>query len=172
MADSFEAIQELANNPDVHLGLTEEHLLEENWLTKDLATVNFKCRECGEVHQAELSRRIPDDHLRKHKMLCPCGKDTLYPCDYSGIEPRSTGMMVKITFEKNGRKAIRTQFANGKTTCRSQTKENHMIGKGTKSALTPRYQEEMNRQTEIKVRQKENDLKKQFQKMEHDRRKK
>lgn len=56
--------------------------------------------------------------------------------EYAGFEPREYNLAHRITFEKNGRKGLRTRLGNGKTFTRSATKEKYMQGKGTNSVLT------------------------------------
>jgi hypothetical protein len=56
--------------------------------------------------------------------------------EYAGFEPLSTGIMTKVVFEKNGRKAVKTQFGDGQQVIRSATKEAYYKGKGTDSVLT------------------------------------
>ena len=50
--------------------------------------------------------------------------------EYAGFEPIRMGGMTKVTFEKNGRKAVRIDLGNGKTVVRSMTRENLMKGQG------------------------------------------
>ncbi len=52
--------------------------------------------------------------------------------EYAGFEPKELGIMTKIVFEKNGRKAVRINHGDGKTVVRSMTRENLMKGKGIK----------------------------------------
>lgn len=73
---------------------------------------------------------------------------------YSGFEPRKLGIMTKTVFEKNGRKGIQVTHSNGKQSYRSQSRENYLLGKGTKSVLTKGCQEASNKVKEKMVRQK------------------
>lgn len=52
--------------------------------------------------------------------------------EYAGFEPRQLGIMTKIVFEKNGRKAVRINHGDGKSVVRSMTRENLLKGKGIK----------------------------------------
>lgn len=56
--------------------------------------------------------------------------------EYAGMVPANIGMMSKVVFEKNGRKAVRTQFGDGQQVVRSATKEAYYKGKGSDSVLT------------------------------------
>lgn len=57
---------------------------------------------------------------------------TSYRYSYAGFEPRQLGIMTKTTFEKNGRKGVRINHGDGKSTTRSMTRENLLKGKGVK----------------------------------------
>lgn len=55
---------------------------------------------------------------------------TEYRYAYAGFEPVALGLVTKVVFEKNGRKAIRIKDQEGKTTTRSMSRENLLNGKG------------------------------------------
>ena len=65
---------------------------------------------------------------------------------YAGFEPRKLNIMTKITFEKNGRKALKIKDADGQESIRSMSKENYLKGKGTKSVLTKACKEASNKE--------------------------
>ena len=52
--------------------------------------------------------------------------------EYAGFQPHKLNIMTKITFEKNGRKGVRVNHGEGKSTVRSMTRENLLKGKGVK----------------------------------------
>lgn len=73
---------------------------------------------------------------------------------YAGFEPRKLNITTKITFEKNGRKALRINNSDGTTTVRSITKDNYIKGKGTKSVLTSACTQASNKEKEKILRRK------------------
>ena len=133
---------------DKFLGLQEQDLLKENWLTRDDSLVNYHCDQCEKTIQYPISKRVPDEVKQSYIQLCACGGEYYY----KNTESTKISMMVKTTFEKNGRPAVRTTFANGSSIVRSQTKENALKGKGTKSVLTRPHQESVDKEKDIIVR--------------------
>ncbi len=149
---------QLATHSDPFIGCPEKELLKENWLTDDMSVANYICPDCGAKHQVEISRRVPDQRVREYRLLCPCS-EVPSTCKYDGLNSRKVNIMYKTTFEKNGRKAVKTQFANGKSFIRSQTKENAMNGKSHKSVLTSGHQEAVNKEKHKNMVDKEKQMK-------------
>ena len=133
MYDVPDNLTRLAFYGNPYIDCPNGELLKESWLTEGNVTANFICPKCGVKQQIEVSRRVPSLYLKSHVHLCQCTEGELHTCQYCGTEPRNSGLVVKTTFEKNGRKAIRTSFSNGKSVVRSQTKENSLqsIERGT-----------------------------------------
>jgi hypothetical protein len=83
---------------------------------------------CGEVTTIHCSY----DDLPKKPKCEHCDKDDLRRLYGVG--------MIKSSYEKNGRKAMRVRTGDGKPVERSMTRQNHLDGKGTKSVYTKEYQ--------------------------------
>jgi len=139
--------KDLAQNT---LGCPESDLLKLNWLTEGDKVLNYECPTCLQQHQVKVLRRVPDEYI-KNAYVHHCDCDNHSACTYKGTTPQKLGLVTKTTFEKNGRKAIRTHFDDGRTAIRSQTKENVLKGKGTKSVYTKAYQEHVNKEAHQKV---------------------
>ena len=109
-----------------------------NWL-RDLqkdTVYNYVDEETGDKISG--TKDILEEHFNQ-KLRCEPGdvvKIEGGTFRYAGFEPHELGMMLKSTFEKNGRKAVRTYHSNGKQSVRSMTKDNYLKGRGSDSALT------------------------------------
>ena len=91
---------------------------------------DFKCEDCGKVTDLMCSHAdIPNPVICEH-----CGSNKTL---------RQFGIaMIKSTYEQNGRKAVRINM-DGKSTYRSQTRENYEKNGKTESVYTNGYKEHM-----------------------------
>ncbi|RLA62971.1 MAG: hypothetical protein DRQ88_13040 [Epsilonproteobacteria bacterium] len=71
---------------------------------------------------------------------------------YAGFEPTPMGGMVKTTFDKNGRKAIRLRYGDGSQEIRSATKDRYMNTGNDKSVLTKPCSDAANKVKQAHVR--------------------
>ncbi len=105
-----------------------------DWLNDLPCLYRFRCNKCGFSDLIEYKGSEDEDEIKTHKYDCDQAK-----CDgqleFAGFEKRKLDIMVKTTFEKNGRVGV--EVTNGdKKYVRSMTKENYLNGKGTDSVLT------------------------------------
>jgi hypothetical protein len=111
-------------------------------------------RDTGETFSA--TKEILEEQLGV-KLTCSPGDSFEHEggvYHYAGFEPRKLGMMMKTTFEKNGRKAVRIKHGNGTQAVRSMSRDNYLKGKGTDSVLTKGCREASAKKKEEIVRQK------------------
>lgn len=174
MVDSLGALPEHQREVgDTLIGCPKQDLNKSLWLTEGNGIYNYECPECKQIHSIEISRRVPNQFIKDYKHPCTCTENGSTVCIYRGSEPRSINIMTKMTFEKNGRKGIRTTFADGSSSTRSQTKENALNGKkNLNSVLTKGHQEAVDKATQTAVIQKERMLGNELKKLSADRRKK
>lgn len=139
------------------LGLREDELLPQNWLTDGCSVAHYECPGCKTVYCIDISNRIPSSATKSHIHLCMCEPENPKQCEYMGSSPRQVNIMTKVIFEKNGRIGIKTTLADGKQTVRSMSKEKsiQMVERGeaidkvtkkrksTDSVYTPAYKKKI-----------------------------